>query len=76
MRIGFYTPMQNWLIQQTNFLEKILNSEICGDSQIFNKKELLSEWNRMLKNKTYFDWRFWRWISVLKWLEIFEMKNA
>jgi asparagine synthase (glutamine-hydrolysing) len=76
MRICFYTPMQNWLIQQTNFLEKILNSEICGDSQIFNKKELLSEWNRMLKNKTYFDWRFWRWISVLKWLEIFEMKNA
>ena len=76
MRIGFYTPMQNWLVQQRHFLEKIINSDICGDSQIFNKKELLNEWNRMITNKTYFDWRFWRWISVIKWLEVFEMKNA
>jgi hypothetical protein len=57
-------------------LEKIINSDICGDSQIFNKKELLNEWSRMIMNKTYFDWRFWRWISVIKWLEVFEMKNA
>jgi asparagine synthetase B (glutamine-hydrolysing) len=76
MRIGFYTPMQNWLVQQRHFLENIINSDICGDSQIFNKKELLNEWNRMITNKTYFDWRFWRWISVIKWLEVFEMKNA
>ncbi len=70
-KIGFTTPEQQWLREHSQWLESILTSDAANDMGFFNSAELISEWRSFLSGQAHFDWRFWRFINIIRWTEAY-----
>lgn len=65
-KIGFATPEKKWLTQMDSWVqEQLQNSK---KMPMFNHEELKKEWDRVVTGKTAFDFRCWRWLNLIKWL--------
>lgn len=69
-KIGFATPEKHWLTQLKPWMEQVLLSDMARSLPVFNYKNLIKDWQNMLQNKTSFDFRFWRWVNLIKWFEL------
>jgi asparagine synthase (glutamine-hydrolysing) len=66
-KIGFQTPERSWLVEIGPLIDDILKSGGASGIPIFNIGEARRQWADVLAGKGGFDYRFWRWISVIAW---------
>jgi asparagine synthase (glutamine-hydrolysing) len=72
-KIGFATPERTWLTTLRPWVEKTLESETAKRLRAVKLDDFRREWKNVLEGKAGFDWRLWRVINLVKWME---QKNA
>ena len=72
-KIGFQTPERKLLTALQPWIMKMLVSDSLRAIPVLNMKQVIREFNGLLNGKSGFDRRFWRWINLLRWIDIFEV---
>jgi asparagine synthase (glutamine-hydrolysing) len=65
-KIGFATPEKDWLTSMDVWVNKQIESS--RKMPVFNHDELKIEWKKVLTGETAFDFRCWRWLNLITWL--------
>ncbi len=68
-KIGFATPEQGWLTGLQSWIEKVLQSETASQIPVLNLQGIKMEWQAILQGNKHFDFRVWRWINLIRWVE-------
>lgn len=75
-KIGFITPEKEWLFQLTDWVDGVLGGEVARQLPVFRHDELISEWKSVQRGRRPFDRRVWRWLNVIRWSEIYNVRYA
>jgi asparagine synthase (glutamine-hydrolysing) len=73
-KIGFATPERDWLGAMRPWVEGVLRSDAAFRVPAVDREAMVSEWNAVLRGDRYFDPRVWRWINLIRWSEVFEVR--
>jgi asparagine synthase (glutamine-hydrolysing) len=68
-KVGFATPEMRWLLHLRPWVEARLNSDTARDLPMVRGGRLRRQWDEVVSGTKPFDGRFWRWISVIAWIE-------
>ena len=68
-KIGFATPESTWLQHLRGWMTETLHSETAAAIPVLRPAEMLTEWDAMLAGRRPFDFRFWRWVNLIRWVE-------
>jgi asparagine synthase (glutamine-hydrolysing) len=68
-KIGFATPELEWLKSLRPWTERLMDGEIARNIPVIKVNKFKVEWNDVLSGKANFDWRIWRVINLIKWIE-------
>jgi asparagine synthase (glutamine-hydrolysing) len=72
-KIGFATPERRWLTALRPWVEQVLNSRVAEEIPAFNLPAMKREWRALQSNSRPFDFRVWRWLNVIRWVERLEV---
>ena len=72
-KVGFATPERRWLSALKTWVQDTLESDVAKSLPMIQREKVVADWREILSNKNSFDWRFWRVINLVKWVE---MKNV
>ena len=72
-KIGFATPEQSWLSSSYPWVDKILQSKVAAEIPAFNLEVLQAEFQAVLQGRSPFDFRVWRWVNSILWVEKFNI---
>lgn len=72
-KIGFTTPEEKWLKEYHGWVESIISSEVANSMPVINSKAMMDEWVQFKQGKVGFDWRFWRWINLIRWTSFYNI---
>lgn len=75
-KIGFTTPELNWLTVLGPWVESRLQSPTARDIPVLNLPRVLREWQDIAACKRPFDFRVWRWLSLIDWTERVHVQYA
>ena len=73
-KIGFQTPDIIWLKSEKDWVQQVLSEKKTGSIPLFNQKQLILEWERILHGSTSFSYYVWRWINLIKWSDHFNIQ--
>jgi asparagine synthase (glutamine-hydrolysing) len=68
-KIGFATPELEWLKALKPWIDNLIESEIARNIPVVKIDKFKAEWNYVISGKAKFDWRVWRVINLIKWIE-------
>jgi asparagine synthase (glutamine-hydrolysing) len=68
-KIGFATPEKDWLFVLRPWVGRVLASESAMQIPAMDVKEIQREWDRILRRGRPFDFRVWRWVNMIVWVE-------
>ncbi|MBR8842457.1 asparagine synthase (glutamine-hydrolyzing) [Pseudoalteromonas sp. JC3] len=71
-KIGFATPERDWLTKMESWVNDKLDK--AESLPMFNSSELKQEWEKVLSGEIKFDFRCWRWLNLITWLDRNETK--
>ena len=69
-KIGFATPEQAWLSTLQPWVESVMHGDTARDLPCFHHPELIAEWKDTLAGKQAFNPRIWRWLNLIRWVEL------
>lgn len=72
-KLGFATPERLWLTELDPWVRTTLNSEQARRMPFLDYKAALSDWLAMRDRKKPFNFRVWRWLSIIDWSDRFEV---
>ena len=72
-KMGFVTPEIRWLTELDVWVRAVLSSEAASRLPFLNLKAAQNEWNSIRDGRKPFDFRIWRWISLIRWTEQFDV---
>ncbi|MFN4073654.1 MAG: asparagine synthase (glutamine-hydrolyzing) [Thermus sp.] len=71
---GFPTPELSWLRSMAPWVQEVLHeAQDPLKAPYLRYGEIMREWSMVLQGHARFNFRFWRWINVLKWVELFQV---
>lgn len=73
-KIGFVTPERSWLMVLHPWVEGTLKSETAAQIPALNLKEMRRELEGLLEGHKPFDSRVWRWLNLIEWSRLFEVR--
>ncbi len=73
-KIGFQTPERNWLETLRPWVATTLSSPIAQDIPVFRSAALGDEFAAVMDGRLPFDWRIWRWLNLIRWTELMEVR--
>ncbi len=68
-KIGFQAPALPWLKALQPLIEAKLNSEAARSMPFLRLGAMHGEWRDMIEGRRPFDFRPWRWLTLLGWVE-------
>ena len=72
-KLGFATPERLWLTELDGWVQAILDSEEARKLEFINLSEACKEWSDIRDRRKPFDFRVWRWLSLIRWSEYFQV---
>ncbi len=72
-KIGFATPERAWLLAQRRWVEQILASDAARGIPAIDAAEMSREWSRIVAGRRRFDFRVWRWLNTILWINKFSV---
>jgi len=70
-KIGFATPERQWMESLGSWIDETLAQ--AKDIPFVKLPEARREWTAIREGKASFDWRVWRWVNYVKWVELFKI---
>jgi len=68
-KIGFATPEATWLLSLRDWMSESLGSDVAASIPALRPNEMRKEWEAMLAGRRRFDFQFWRWVNLIRWVE-------
>jgi asparagine synthase (glutamine-hydrolysing) len=68
-KIGFATPESAWMRELTPWIERVLGSDVADAIPAIRANVMRAEWGQFLRRGRRFDFRFWRWVNLIRWIE-------
>jgi asparagine synthase (glutamine-hydrolysing) len=68
-KVGFATPEKRWLQELKPWVSAVLSPDRLRQVPALNASAVLSEWKGICEGTRRFDWRVWRWVNVVRWVE-------
>ena len=73
-KIAFNTPEKQWLGALRPWVESVIASEAAREIPVFQNGLLRREWDRVLAGERAFDGRVWRWLNLIRWTELNDIR--
>lgn len=73
-KIGFATPEKGWLTTLRPWVEATLASPAAREVPALNLPQVQREWQAVLNGRKPFDFRVWRWVNLIRWVERFGVR--
>ncbi|MDH3281014.1 MAG: asparagine synthase (glutamine-hydrolyzing) [Gammaproteobacteria bacterium] len=73
-KIGFQRPHQSSMMGLRPYVEKILSGDVASRVSALNFNEVQKHWSEVLADRRPFDYSAWRWINLIRWAEITDVK--
>lgn len=70
-KIGFATPEQRWLNQLAPWVERTLQSPVARAIPAIHLDACVREWEAIRARRRRFDFRVWRWLNLIRWVDRF-----
>jgi asparagine synthase (glutamine-hydrolysing) len=72
-KIGYATPEKLWLTDLDHWVQTTLNNDTARRLAFFDLRHAREEWCAIRGGKKPFDFRIWRWLSLIRWAELFQV---
>lgn len=72
-KVAFVTPELSWLHVLRPWVDDLLQSDTARNLPFFHPAQAKQEWDAALASGKH-DWKFWRWISLIKWIEAYDIQ--
>lgn len=73
-KVAFATPEGKWLSNLKGWVDRLLSSDLTRNIPVFDHKQLEQEWRRVSQGHRTFDFRVWRWLNTIQWVEQFRVR--
>lgn len=73
-KVGFQTPELDWITALRPWVEGVLSSPILEDIPVLRPAGMRAELDAVLAGRLPFDWRIWRWLNLIRWTELFDVR--
>ena len=73
-KIGFATPEKRWLAALRPQMEEALGSSTAEGIGALRIDAMRRHWQNALAGSGRFDFRFWRWLNLIRWAERREVR--
>jgi asparagine synthase (glutamine-hydrolysing) len=75
-KIGFATPERGWLATLLPWVEGALRSDAARRIPALDSREAVREWEAVLGGRRRFDSRVWRWLNLVRWVDLADVDFA
>jgi len=70
-KVGFATPERSWLVEElAPWVEDLLSRGAVERIPALEPAALAEEWRAVRSGRRRFDYRVWRWINLIRWVEL------
>jgi asparagine synthase (glutamine-hydrolysing) len=69
-KIGFQTPEQQWLGTLRGWVDGVLRSDAARSVPALRHDAMAREWEEIVTGRRSFDRRAWRWVNLVRWVEL------
>jgi len=73
-KVAFGSPMIQWLHYLTPWINELMQSDTINSVPFINTREMQHQWQGIVSGKRKMDGSIWRLISLIKWIERFEIQ--
>jgi len=73
-KIGFATPEKQWLLALCPWVERVLARITTMHFPAIEQKEMQREWMQVVSGRKPFNFRVWRWLNTILWVERFTVE--
>lgn len=73
-KIGFQTPEFGWLSRAESWVEHVLTGEASRQVPVLRSDEMVREWRAIRQGKRPFTYQVWRWINLIEWSRLYEVR--
>ncbi len=70
-KIGFATPERKWLLKMRPWVEATLSGPTAQAIPALERHGVAQEWQAIIAGRRPFDFRVWRWVNLVRWVERF-----
>ena len=63
-------PHRSSMIGLRPYVEQVLAGDAAGQISALNFNEVQAQWKEVLSGNCPFDYRVWRWINLIRWAEL------
>jgi asparagine synthase (glutamine-hydrolysing) len=68
-KVGFSTPEYRWLMLLRPWVDDIFSNQVAKNIPVLNIPEMQQKWQLLLQGKESFDFCFWRWLNLIRWVD-------
>jgi asparagine synthase (glutamine-hydrolysing) len=73
-KIGFATPEKQWLLALRPWVERVLARITTMHFPAIEQNEMQREWMQVMSGRKPFNFRVWRWLNTILWVERFAVE--
>jgi asparagine synthase (glutamine-hydrolysing) len=73
-KLGFQKPHRSSMIGLRPYVEKVLANEAAVHVSALDFNKVQQQWAEVLSEKCPFDYRAWRWINLIRWAELYNVR--
>lgn len=75
-KIGFGTPEREWLHVLRTWVDDVLASADQRAIGCLDLAAVRHEWARVVEGRSAFGWHVWRWINLIRWVQLYDIDLA
>ncbi len=68
-KIGFSTPEFDWLLRLDPWITRTLDSDVARSIPAIDPSVMRNQWEAIKVGQARFDFRIWRWVNFIHWVE-------
>ncbi|MGB5259094.1 MAG: asparagine synthase (glutamine-hydrolyzing) [Gammaproteobacteria bacterium] len=69
-KLGFQKPHRSSMLGLRPYVEQVLANDAASQVSALNFKKVQGQWAAVMSGKCDFDYRAWRWINLIRWAEL------
>jgi asparagine synthase (glutamine-hydrolysing) len=73
-KIAFETPEHAWLETLAPWVDRLFESDVARAVPALNVDAARQEWDGIRRGERRYDWRVWRWINLIRWTELYDVR--
>jgi asparagine synthase (glutamine-hydrolysing) len=73
-KLGFQKPHRSSMMGLQPYVERVLANDAARQASALNFSKVQQQWADVLNDKCPFDYRVWRWINLIRWAELLDVR--